>query len=271
MLTMSIDEGNLDELRGFQTTNEVDFRYSLPICPDLPRASPLGSVDWNCDELIDTMPVTANLDNQAGLTAYAGYDEWEDGHLSYKFWAKTFQYADNLFTSSTVVDPDPVEFTPEEAEELGLLDPKVCAAIDGLPSYDGLTPVASSGLGRLQVAIFGAEDLDVSDIDVTSISLSGAAVDPAVGVGWRILDVDADGFDDLLVEVAVADLLIDPVAEALLLQALTNDDPPRKVSGGEYVEFGVPWADMDVDDVHDLGDDCDLDPPVDIPSPDGCP
>jgi hypothetical protein len=42
------------------------------------------------------------------------------------------------------------------------------------------------------------------------------------------------------------------------------------VSGGEYVDLGVAWADNDLDDVHDLGDLCDPEVPIDRPSPDGC-
>ena len=66
----------------------------------------------------------------------------------------------------------------------------------------------NNGHGVLPVAIFGGVDFDVSQIDAETIFLEGMAV-KAVGKSDKLLshieDVDADGFDDLVVQIQDSD------------------------------------------------------------------
>lgn len=111
--------------------------------------------------------------------------------------------------------------------------------------------------------VFGGELLDVTTIDLAVTRLGGALPDTS-----EVRDVDFDGHDDLVLEMAVEDMAFSPLAEILHFGGFTTDG--MWVARSRVVTVAVTDPDFDGDGIHDA---CDLCPSNGAAprSPGGCP
>jgi hypothetical protein len=92
----------------------------------------------------------------------------------------------------------------------------------------GAHTVARSPRGRgvFAATLYGAEDIAAPEIDPASIRLGGASVRTPGEGHARIVDVDGDGFDDLLVHLEAGELQLVQGQRALLLSAQSRNGTP---------------------------------------------
>jgi hypothetical protein len=70
-------------------------------------------------------------------------------------------------------------------------------AIDIKPG-DDTNMINPANADVIPVAILGSDSFDVLDVDVTTLAFGPAAAAPAHGQGGHPMDLNADGFTDLL-------------------------------------------------------------------------
>jgi hypothetical protein len=75
--------------------------------------------------------------------------------------------------------------------------PSIDVDIDIKPNSDR-NSIRPSSKGPTPVAVFGSDTFDVAEIDVTTLAFGPAGAPPKEKPGPRVVDVDRDGFDDLL-------------------------------------------------------------------------
>jgi hypothetical protein len=123
--------------------------------------------------------------------------------------------------------------------------------------------VAGDGTGKVQVVIFGSAELDVIDIDPSTVR-----VRQATAVLTSIEDVDGDVVDDLLIQVDTSAL--GGLGSGAALHVFAAQDDSRVVLGDAPVTWVSTTTDADSDGVRDS---CDLCPNQAAPAPDadGCP
>jgi hypothetical protein len=129
-----------------------------------------------------------------------------------------------------------VDYDPWLTEEVGDVCPPpavIEVTIDIKPGSDP-NCFNSDGHGVIPVAILGSADLDVNDIDPSTVKLEGLAV-KAVGKGDKLLahieDVNGDGFDDLVIQIQDQD------------GGFTSGSGTAKVTGNLY--DGTPFEGSD--------------------------
>ncbi len=96
--------------------------------------------------------------------------------------------------------------------------------IDIRPGSD-TNPVNLKSKGMLPVTIFGNDDIDVSQIDLATLALGGAAP-KAKGKSGKVgsfADVDGDSVLDLTLRFRIKDMAIAPDAEELILTGMLTD------------------------------------------------
>ncbi len=86
--------------------------------------------------------------------------------------------------------------------------------------------------GTVPVAIFGNADLDVTQINATTVTLAGAAVNERNNgtPQAELVDVDDDGYLDLVVHVITADLQLSATGTVANLEGSLSDGTPIKGS-----------------------------------------
>lgn len=77
-------------------------------------------------------------------------------------------------------------------------------AVDIRPGND-LNPINPVSRGVVPVAILGSEDFDVADVDATTLAFGPGAAPLAHANVPHVMDVNGDGFEDLLAQFAVQD------------------------------------------------------------------
>jgi hypothetical protein len=87
----------------------------------------------------------------------------------------------------------------------------------------------NDGKGVIPVAILGSADLDVSEIDASTVELESMAV-KAVGKSNKLLahieDVNEDGFDDLVVQIEDSDCVFSPGDTTATVTGNLSDGTP---------------------------------------------
>ena len=107
-------------------------------------------------------------------------------------------------------------------------------------------PVNLGSKGVLPVAIFGEEDFDVFDIDLSSLVLDGATPRQKGKSGklGSFEDINDDGLIDLLLLFEISELGIDGSATELVLEGLLNDG--TDLVGSDLIRI-VPAGDVNGD------------------------
>jgi hypothetical protein len=111
-----------------------------------------------------------------------------------------------IFGDSTWLINNNSQFATNVANWIAKAVP-VSITIDIEPGYDS-NCLNLNEHGVIPVAIFGSEDFDVYEIDVTTLSLQGLSL-KVVGKADRLLahfdDIDGDGYTDLIAQFADSD------------------------------------------------------------------
>jgi len=132
----------------------------------------------------------------------------------------TLTEIDPLTGATTEVGRD--EWTPVDLD----FSPVVVESVD-IAIKPGSDPSVVNPLSRgmVPVAIFGSDDFDVADIDVTSLTFGFGDALPA-SVSRRNRDVDADGFPDLLLHFRIAEIGVEVGDTEACLRGETLDGTP---------------------------------------------
>jgi hypothetical protein len=254
----TLTEGNGIKAGGYGTNDLISFACPTSLCNLATGAgcrnygwanggSVSGSgIDWNCSGGIDSAPVPSPIDGDGdtvnSLNGWGGIpplpaaqtangDEWGNG-LAYGFLCQpTFADGAPLPPSRISQDEISVEFATTHHYLSG--GPPLGARIDVRPlCSSNFVTLGNSGL--MPVAIFGAANLDVSAIELSSLSLSGAA---AVGSA-TFSDIDGDTFTDMLVNFRMSDLQITASSTRVLLSGALGSG--QQFFGSDSISF-VPY------------------------------
>jgi hypothetical protein len=174
----SLDESALNEPAGIGSGDNDITRY---FCPESTPAAGTGPIDWNCnDDGGAETGVATEINNDGATQILVGYADWPN--LLFAFQG-----------SSQYNDGPPAGFGRTQRE----LDVETELRQHLLyPVRPVRTRVLAEGR-EISVAILGGADLDVREIETSSLRVAGAAPGRAV-----LADVDGDGWTDL---VAVVD------------------------------------------------------------------
>jgi len=135
-----------------------------------------------------------------------------------------------LTGSLTTIDPSTGATSEVGRDEWAPLDlgfsPVVVESVD-IAIKPGSDPSVVNPLSRgvVPVAIYGSDDFDVADIDVTSLTFGFGDALPATS-GRQNRDVDADGFPDLLLHFRIAETGIEVGDTEACLSGETLDGTP---------------------------------------------
>jgi hypothetical protein len=264
----TLDETALDESDGLGSVLNLYFAsyecpYPAVTCPGplgqdivcFRTNAPSGPLNWDCDEAGNLTVVSQETNYDGVQTELEGHDDW--GNLDLQFQCDDVTYADGASAESG-------ELTQQEAEERGVLHPDLHPVAELMPSCS-FDPVAQDGTGKVQLAVLGDSELDVTSLVVSSLELATAS--PTAS---QVLDVDGDLTLDVVTEYLVADLEVAyPLQVAAFSGWRTNG---QRISGMVDFEWVSTAVDADGDGV-DEQHGCDVCPTQagTAASPDGCP
>jgi hypothetical protein len=218
-------ESNLNEPAGLGSGTADLFNFKNGTCPlSWHIAASDGPVDWSGAGLLTSTNVQADVDAQVGTgncdaapsDVLSGHTEWPDigGAFVYTFQSNKF----GLNGSSTLgingansagVSP-PMAVTEQNAEMMiqnHTAYPLRLVNIALTPTC-GLNAEESIHHRRIAVALLGASDLDVNEIDLDSLDFHGAKP-----VSVQVKDINNDGASDLVLEFQNADMRLSKEAK----------------------------------------------------------
>jgi len=216
-----LDETSLNEPAGLGSGNGDWFTYMNGQCIPV-RAAATGPVDWDGDSDFTNASATADLNPQEDSGRNCG-DVTDEVHLGHADWG--WAPGRSMFTYRFQCTPHLVdgagapagysqhEVSVDEARAHGTLLPERTVIISGWPGRGGRW-FAPHSPGEEQVVVYGADDLDVEQIDAGSIRL-GRALASSVALG----DVDGDGFADLTATFPISQIGLRPGFSAALFTA----------------------------------------------------
>jgi hypothetical protein len=251
LIENTLTEGNGVKAGGYGTNDLISFACPTVLCNLATGAGcrsfgwANGAIDWNCNGAIDSGTVSVPIDGDGdvvdSLSGWGGIpplpaaqtangDEWGTG-LAYGFLCQpTFADGAPLPPSRMSQDEVSVEFATTHHLLSG---PPLGARIDVRPvCSSNFVTLGNSGL--MPVAIFGAANLEVSAIELSSLSLSGAA---AVG-GATFSDIDGDTITDMLVNFRMSDLQITASSTRVVLSGALGSG--QQFFGSDSISF-VPY------------------------------
>ncbi len=206
---------------------------------------PTGWADWDCDTFNDglvSLPYDISARNY-GVTD--GHDDW--GSLDYGFQCNTATFTDG--GAAGAANPtDELDLTTVADPELYL--PVIPVPVDIAPGCaENTLPIG----GSVTVAVYGSIDMDIGDLDVLSINLSGATPTQDFET-----DVNGDGYMDWVMrfdEQAMGDEMAVgyPPIDVLQLSGRTTDGSP--IIGFDSVERAID-SDSDRDQISNACDLC---------------
>jgi hypothetical protein len=234
-----LDEASLDEtpLFGLTSGNADLFTYTDGKCATHSAWPTHGQVDWDGSGVAgDNSAAMADFDPQSdggtcGFPAdiHRGHVDWGPA-LGQSIFRYGFQCAPS---SNKGTGASSVELTATEARRAHVLYPTAAVNIVIRPGCESpAKPISPGQPGTLKLALMGADQLDVSKVDVSSLRFHGATP-----LGTSVTDVDNDGKRDLLVTFDMVDVKLDPKATAARLtgwlkssQNFVGEDKIRVVS-----------------------------------------
>lgn len=202
----ALDENALNESAGIGAGTVDITKYN---CPSGVLVSGAGdaSIDWNCDGDPNGSGVSADINGDLGSTILSSHDDWGTLDLAFQC-APTF---------GPGRPPDPsvskIEVSVPELYDDRLLLPMLTVTMDVAPGV-GTNPIQLGSPDPVSVAVLGAVDFDVSQIDTATLRFAGATP-----LGTSLSDVDTDGFMDLVGDFEMASLNLVPTSTQGALNA----------------------------------------------------
>jgi len=197
----------------------------------IPGPSNGSPIDWNNDGFIEDLrgcnpilpPIPPNcpdLDNNASNTDQMDTTaDWTQSNGQFIHFNFQFQCTAGFQNDVPGASPAPsgATLTPSAAvheisfdwaRQHHILHPPRLVSISVSPGCSSdPKPVAAGQLGSVRVALLGAPNFDVTQVDTSSLALHGAkAISVAIG------DVNADGWPDLVATFATSDIKLHPRA-----------------------------------------------------------
>jgi hypothetical protein len=249
-----LEESALEESLGVQGgTDQTYYRCGAGSTPVL--APGTGPIDWDCDNVIDTAPVQADIngDGQVSLLQFIGFADWE---VSTSPFPDLVPPAVNLHfqCSRAYFEEGPSAGLAEEPgldelRRLNLLHPLLLVGIDLRPGCEA-NAVQPDSPDDVPVAVFGSPSLDVTQIDASTVRLASAPAHRDVA----LQDLNADGRQDAILRFPMDDMVVAPqTTSVLLLGALLSS---QAIQGQTPVAVVQSLADFDADCVPDDIDSC---------------
>jgi len=181
----TLDEHDLDENVGIGAgTNDITT-YACPASMEWEARSGagIGPIDWNCNGVATETNVTADVNSDSApptstfTTLLTGHADWPNLLLAFQCTAGGSEDA-----------PPPPHTVPRELTIPEAMGKHVLIARRNV-EVQGVT----GALSERPIAILGTDDLDVADIDGSSLKLAGARP-----VRTSVADINGDGRADLV-------------------------------------------------------------------------
>jgi len=230
-----LDENDLDESAGLGSGNADIVSFTDGMC-NFALGPSDGPVDWDGDGVASNMHARADLvSDYWTLGGYGcpsgiyitlrGADDWANLQPPAQAAAETQeaagahaagtqepQDADESPASAPGKLPSPLsgpELSIDEAKAKHVLRAPARVSIRVSPSCAlPEKPIAPGSPGQVSVAILGSAQLDVSEIENSSLRMQGAPT-----VGTQLLDINGDGFPDLVATFDMAAIRLHPSAK----------------------------------------------------------
>ena len=247
----ALDESNLDETAGLGSGTADLFSFMNGNCMGRLAASN-GPVDFDGDGSLSNPAYATDLNPQEDSSRTCGNvtDEVLYGHIDWgpapgqsKF---TYAFQCTPYYADGAIDPKatgPHELSAREARAAHVLYPIRSVGVVVRPgeAFPWVTRGASS---TLPIAVLGAADLAVGDIDPATLVVDGA---PAIAASSS--DVNGDGIADLVGQFAVNAMKLPPLATEIQLAAVLKTSrasrrkrPHRRHPGARPVDPTSRWA-----------------------------
>jgi len=203
---------------GLATSNDVVI-YSNQGLTGSAYGSCSGAIDWdgNGDVTGTNLQVDLNASDHPALVPFytqlsGGQQEW--GSFQYGFQCTPNGSADG----ATLLDNFVLsELTPEAAAKAHVLIPPRKVDILIRPGCSNKA-IAAGAKGVVIVALLGAKDLDVNEVETDSLNFHRAKA-----VQWTIRDVNGDGIPDLLAEFRTEDVFLSMHSKTGVLRGWMRD------------------------------------------------
>jgi len=214
-----LDEASLDESQpyGFASGTSDLFSYSDGRCVTHSAWPTHGPVDWDGSGVAgDNSEAVADFDPQSDGGACGQPTDKHRGHVD---WGPApgqsiFRYGFQCAPSSD--NPrgvSPAELNADDARRVHVLYSAATVNIVIHPGCKSEAKLVAPGeAGPVTIALMGADDLNVSQVDVSSLRFHGARP-----MSTSVTDVDKDGKSDLFVTFNMADVKLDPKAKTARL------------------------------------------------------
>ena len=223
-------EGQLDERAGLGSGNSNTFFFTDSLC-SFREAATNGPVDWNGDGVAgDAASVIADLNpaDHPALPCGSISDELFRGHVDWgpapgqSIFTYRFQCTPFSADGASVVGRQlpsashtwwtGTELTPAMAAERHAVYPPRSIGVVSTPACS--------------FAILREEDLDVDQVDISSLRLQGAKP-----VATSVRDINSDGRPDLLVQFDMAEIKANPEARSIRISGWLRNS---QAFTGEY-------------------------------------
>jgi hypothetical protein len=158
-------------------------------------ASPIGSTGFQA----------GSLEFGPGGMLYGGGTGGNGGNLyridpetgaSELIGATGFGSVTGLALAESLLDFDCAHFVAQEARNL-TINGAPCISVDIIPGSE-TNPINLKRSGVLPVAILGSDELDIRDVDASTLAFGPGAARPEHRIGGHRDDVDDDGWEDLV-------------------------------------------------------------------------
>jgi len=216
------ENGQLNEPAGLGSGTPDLFSFDDGTCTFRPFAASDGPVDWDGNGVADNPNATADL-NTADHPALActvtnqilrGHADWGPAPgqsiFTMAFQCTPYGIADGAPISEPLAGSEQIpqrELTPEMAMQAHVLYPPRPVQIEITPGHPDKR-ISPGKAGQFSVALFGSADLDVREIEPSSLRFHGAAP-----VRAELRDINGDGQLDLVIFFDQASVRLSPYAK----------------------------------------------------------